>query len=226
MSGPIVSGTENDDWGGLLIVGAGGHGRVVADAAEASRRWSRIAFLDARYPDLVESGIWPVVASDRELETLVKDGWSCIVGLGQSPLRLEVLDRVESAGLTLATVVHPAAAVSRHAFIGSGTVVCAQAAVNIGARTGRGCIVNTGATVDHDCELSDGVHVAPGAHLAGGVRIGRCSFIGMSAAVKELVVIGNDATVGSGAAVVQDVPDGAMALGVPAQIRARGARKT
>lgn len=205
----------------LLIIGAGGHGRVVADtAARSAAQWSEIAFLDDRYPSLAVAGPWSVVGRFPDLEGLAPRFDACISALGDARLRLDLLERARIAGFQLPVVVHPHAAISPHARIEHGSFVAACAAVNIGSELGPGCIVNTGATVDHDCRLGAGVHICPGAHLAGGVEIGERSWFGIGAVARQGVRIGADVTVGAGAVCLEDVRDGATVSGVPARERA------
>lgn len=204
---------------GLLIIGAGGHGRVVADAAEESGQWKRVAFVDDRYPEIQESGEWRVLGPLASCRRWITDYPDAIVAIGDNRTRLSRLRRLADVGYRLPVVVHPMAYVGRRALVGSGSVLMAQAAVNVGARVGDACIVNTGAVVEHDCELGDGVHISPGAALAGGVKVGECAWVGIGASVKQEVRIGVDAIVAAGAAVVRDVADGRTAVGIPARLR-------
>lgn len=198
----------------LAILGAGGHGRVVADCAEALG-WDRIDFFDDGAG--ASSGPWPVVGRIADFHDRADDYDAVIVGIGAGRVRLALHRELVTRGATVATLIHPAATVSRHARLGAGTVVFAGAVVNVGAVIGEACIVNTGAGVDHDCQLSDGVHVSPGAHLGGGVSIGECSWIGIGAALRHGVQIGRDVQVGAGAAVVSAVQDELVVAGVPAR---------
>jgi sugar O-acyltransferase (sialic acid O-acetyltransferase NeuD family) len=200
----------------LLVIGAGGHGKVVADAALLAG-WSSVAFADDRLGQLGSPLGLAVVSTLHRIEGQAGKHCAAIVAVGDAQLRLELLRRCRAAGFELATVIHPRAAVSTFAELGAGCVILAQAAVNAGARLGMGCIVNTGATVDHDCVLGDGVHVCPGAHLGGDVRAADRAWIGIGAAVRHGISIGRDVTIGAGAAVVADAPDGATLLGVPAK---------
>ena len=204
---------------GLLIVGAGGHGRVVADAAEESGKWSRVAFVDDRYPAIQESGEWPVLGPIANCRCWIGEYPDAVVAIGDNRLRLSQLRRLSQVGYRLPSVVHPTAYAGRRVELGAGSVLMAQAVVNAGARVGDACIVNTAAVIEHDCELADGVHVSPGAALAGGVRVGECSWIGIGASVIQEVRIGADAIVAAGAAVVRDVADGRTAVGIPARLR-------
>ncbi|MBX3575926.1 MAG: acetyltransferase [Rhizobiaceae bacterium] len=204
--------------GRLLIVGAGGHGRVVADAAlEAG--FADIAFLDDSVAANPTSGPFAVIGPLADIERLAGAWPSAIAAVGNNARRLELLARLRGAGYATPLVRHPAAALSRHATVGAGVFVAAGAVVNIGARLGDAVIVNTGATIDHDCVLADGVHVSPGAHLGGTVKVGPRSWIGVGTAVRHGLTIGSDAIVGAGAAVVSDVADDITVVGVPARRR-------
>lgn len=201
----------------LLILGAGGHGRVVADSAAAQGKWDRIAFCDDRYPSM-DGPEWPVIgdstaffrqAEDEQLERFI--------AIGDARTRLAAVDRLRAMGCASPTIIHPRAVVSPFARVGAGTVVIAGAVVNIGASIGPACIINTGATVDHDCALEDGVHVCPGAHLAGNVTVGQGTWIGIGSAIRQGISIGSWCMVGAGAAVVADVSDDTVVVGVPAR---------
>lgn len=201
----------------LLIVGAGGHGRVVADCAAVCGTWSEIAFTDARHPALDQSGEWPVIGTDAATAELVA-GWDdVLVAIGDNRTRQEWLTGLRESGANLPVLVHPSAAVSPRAGLEPGSVVFSLAAVNTGARAGLGCIINTGAIVDHDCTLGDAVHVAPGARLAGGVRVGDRAWIGMGASIGQYRNVGAECIVGAGAVVIRDAAAGETLVGVPAR---------
>jgi sugar O-acyltransferase (sialic acid O-acetyltransferase NeuD family) len=202
----------------LLVIGAGGHGRVVADAATTMGSWKTICFVDDRAEGASVPG-FEIVGTTADLAHLAKSCAGAVVGLGDAQSRLRLLERCAELGFELPMVVHRSAAVSARASIGAGSVVFAQAAVNPGAILARGCIVNTGATVDHDCQLEEGVHACPGVHLAGNVRVGARTWIGIGACVKQGVRIGSDVVIGAGAAVVSDVESGLTVIGVPARAR-------
>ncbi|WP_421932532.1 acetyltransferase [Phenylobacterium sp.] len=131
--------------------------------------------------------------------------------------RKALSEAVLARGGTVATVIHPAATVSASATIGAGTVVSAGVVVQMDAQVGRYCSLNTACTVDHDNVLADGVNIAPGAHLAGGVQVGEGAFIGIGATIKGWLRIGARATVGAGAVVLKEVPDGVTVVGNPAR---------
>lgn len=211
--------------GRLAILGAGGHGRSVADVAEACG-W-RVSLYDDAWPALQASGPWRVVGNNERLDRDRAAFDGVAVAFGDCARRLQAHRRLQAQGVALPTLVHPTAWVSPHATLGPGCIVMAGAAVNVGTSLGEACLINTGATVDHDCHLAAGVHVSPGAHLAGGVQVDEMAWVGMAAALKEGVRVRRAATVGAGAVVLGDVEAGACVVGCPARPMpcARGAAR-
>lgn len=203
----------------LALLGASGHGKVVADAALASG-WDAVEFYDDAWPQRERNGPWPVVGDSAALVARLAQYDGVLVSIGDCAIRWEKQQALQAAGARIATVVHPAATVSRHATLGAGTVVMAGAVVNIDAEVGAGGIINTGATVDHDCRLGNAVHICPGAHLSGNVRVGFCSWVGVGAAVKQGALIGDHVIVGAGAVVVAPVADRRTVVGNPARLLA------
>lgn len=200
----------------LAILGASGHGKVVADAAEAAG-WEAITFFDDAWPGLKANGPWPVEGDSTALAGRAVAFAGVAVAIGDNRTRLEKARELKGKGASLPAIVHPRACVSPRARLGQAAVVFAGAVVNIDAAIGFASIINTGATVDHDCLLGEGVHVSPGAHLAGGVTLGEGVWVGIGASVKQGVRIGAGAIVGAGAVVIADVEAGATVAGVPAQ---------
>ena len=209
---------------GLLIAGAGGHGRVVAEAAEASGGWSTIAFIDDGFAKSTIVDDWPVLGRLEDAGDFSGDFEQIVVAIGNNQYRLNWLRRYANSRLTLASVIHPRAVISPRATIGAGTVVFAGAVINTGAALGSGCIINTGAVVDHDCTLGEAVHISPGANLAGEVSVGNCSWVGIGASIRHQIRLGSNVVVGAGAAVVNNFDDNLTLIGVPARsIKAREA---
>ena len=204
----------------LLILGAGGHGKVAAETALASNLFSSIAFLD----DYASSPLlgWPIIGPlEMALNPDLKHRYSfAFVAFGDPVIRLNWINILFNLGYLLPTLVHPNAHVSSTATIGAASIVMAQASVQTNTTIGRGAILNTSCSVDHDCVLSDGVHICPGAHLAGGVRVESRTCIGIGASVIPQVFIGSDVTVGAGSAVIANIPDSVTAVGVPARFLA------
>lgn len=199
----------------LAILGAGGHARVVADAAEACG-WSEISLFDDAWPD-VPQGPWPLLGVGSDLDAHFAHYDGVVVAIGANAVRLDKQRRLAGLGAKITSIIHPAATVSRHALLGPGSVVFAGAVINPCVQIGDAAVINTAATIDHDCRLGHGVHISPGANIAGGVNIGDGSWIGIGASVRELVSIGARAIVGAGCAVIATVPDDLTVIGVPAQ---------
>jgi len=201
----------------LAILGASGHGKVVADTAECCG-WKTIEFFDDAWPVLQHNGAWSVVGDTEVLLERIKQFDGVLVAIGNNRIRHAKLLELQAAGVRLCSLIHPAATISRYVALGEGSVVFAGAVVNVDARIGLGAILNTGCSIDHDCELGAAVHVSPGARLAGGVTVGNLSWIGIGASVRQLVRIGAGVMVGAGAAVMADVADELTVVGVPARI--------
>ena len=202
--------------GRLLILGCGGHGRVVADAA-ANCGYEDIAFLDDAYGTsarLPSSLLGPTAL----LADLVDEWPSAIVGVGNNAIRQALFQRLQTAGYKTPPVIHPSAVVSRNVRIGAGVFIAPGAVVNTGTQIADAAIVNTGARIDHDCIIGAASHIAPGATLSGGVTLGQRVWLGTGCSVKQGVMIGEDALVGVGAAVVGNLAGYAAYVGVPARV--------
>jgi sugar O-acyltransferase (sialic acid O-acetyltransferase NeuD family) len=202
--------------GRLAIVGASGHGKVVADTA-LECGWQDLAFFDDSAHPRDRFGEWPILGPTAALLASLSEYVGVVVAIGHNRTRISKARELSAAGANMVTLVHPRAYVARDVRLGAGTVVFAGATVQPGATVGVGVIVNTGATVDHDCVLADGVHICPGAHLAGGVSVGECAWLGIGCVVRQCISIGADVVVGGAAAVMMPVPDGITVVGVPAR---------
>ena len=208
---------------GLLILGAGGQSKVVAETALASGVASNIAFLDDRCTGLdacLPVLGWPVIGPlTLSLHSSTSSSFdSAVVAIGHAATRLFWIQQLQDAGYHLPVLIHPTAWVSPSAQLGPASVVFAQVAVQSQASIGVGAILNNGCSVDHDVQIADGVHICPGARLAGEVKVGARSWIGIGASVIQQVRIGSDVTVGAGAAVICDLPSSVTAVGVPARV--------
>lgn len=201
----------------LAVLGASGHGKVVADAAEQAG-WKVVVFFDDAWPDIHGNGPWPVEGGSAELLARISEFDGVVVAIGDNRIRRQKQEQLVELGAKLVSIVHPAAHVSRYALIKAGSVVFANAVVNACATVGEGSIINTGAVIEHDCLLDAFVHISPNAVLAGGVQVGAGSWVGASASVRQLVEVGKLSVVGMGAVVTRDVPDGTTVIGSPARV--------
>ena len=205
----------------LVIWGASGHAKVVADIVRLQRHHEIVGFLDDH--DAAAAGrefCGARVLGGRDvLPGLRKQGVSHLLfGFGDGKARLEHTEHVRELGFTLATAVHPRAIVAGDVTVGPGSIVAAGAVVGPGSTLGENVIVNTLAGVDHDCVVRDGAHVCPGARLGGWVDVGEGAWIGIGATVRDRARIGRGTLIGAGAVVLHDVPERVVAYGVPAQI--------
>lgn len=193
-----------------VIIGAGGHGMVVAETIE-SMGGEVVCFWDDDQSKKSCNG-YPVTQFEQE----ATDDVNVVIGIGNNEIRYRFADKGFKHDLA---IIHPAALISRSSKIASGTMVMPGAIVNAMASIGRHCILNTNCSVDHECVIGDFVHIAPAATLAGNVEVGEGTLIGMGAAILPYVKIGKWCKIGAGAVVVKDVPDGRTVMGVPAKIR-------
>ena len=200
----------------LAILGASGHGKVLADIA-LLQGWDEVIFFDDAWPEKQAVSRWPIAGDGAALLRRAGDFDGVAIGIGHCATRLEKHPLLAKAGFVLPVLQHPTAIVSTYAQLGAGSVLMAGSVVNVDAQIGTACIINTGATVDHDCVLADGVHIAPGAHVSGGVTIGAGAWVGVGACVRQGLYIGAGAMVGAGAVVLRDVPAGATVVGNPAR---------
>ncbi len=200
----------------LAVIGAGGHGKVVADTASLLG-WSEILFFDAAWPQKVVVGPWQIVGTPESLFNRAAEFDGAIVAIGDNQTRLKIFADSKNSSLDLITLKHPKSVVSSIATVGPGSVVFAGVIINVGTVLGKCVIVNTGAIVDHDCVLENGVHIAPGARLSGNVHVGPGTWVGVGACVKQGIKIGANVTVGAGAVVISNIADGLTVFGNPAR---------
>ncbi|MDY3869587.1 MAG: acetyltransferase [Pyramidobacter sp.] len=197
----------------LVIIGASGHGKVIADIAERLG-YDRIVFLDDNTA-LTECGKHRVVGTVRAAALHAKSDF--IVAIGSAEIRKKIQNWLCGHKLRVVTLIHPNALVASDVSVGEGTVIMAGAVVNPGTSIGSGCIVNTGATVDHDNVIGDYAHISVGSHLAGTVRVGAQTWIGAGAVVINNISICALCTIGAGAVVVSDIKEPGTYIGVPAK---------
>lgn len=193
----------------LAIIGASGHGKVIADIA-VKNGYEEIVFLDDN-PELKECAGFPVVGTSEDVAKY--PDYDIIVAIGNASIRKKMQQKVGEDRLT--TLIHPQSVISRRVTIGKGTVVMAGAIINSDTNIGEGCIINTGASVDHDCNIGDFVHVSVGAHVAGTVIIGNGTWIGAGATVSNNIEICEVCMIGAGALVIKNIKENGTYIGVP-----------
>lgn len=201
----------------LAVLGASGHGKVVADTAQACG-WKQVDFFDDAWPTRQQNGHWEIIGDSALLLTRLDDYDGVFIAIGNNRIRYGKLSELKSVGAKIVSLIHPHAVISQYASIGIGSLVLAGVVVNVDAVIGRGVILNTGCSVDHDCVIHDGVHICPGARLAGGIEVGKLSWVGIGSSVRQSLRIGTEVVIGAGAAVVTDIADALTVVGVPARV--------
>lgn len=191
----------------LVIIGASGHGKVIADIA-VRNGYEEIVFLDDN-ESIKECAGFKVVGKTSDASTISGDK---IIAIGDAKIREKLMHIVKTISL-----IHPNAVISRRVEIGEGTVVMAGAVINSDVHIGKGCIINTGASIDHDCSLDDYVHISVGAHVAGTCSIGKSTWIGAGAIVSNNVNVCAKCMIGAGAVVVKNINNAGTYIGVPAE---------
>jgi acetyltransferase EpsM len=207
---------------GVIIWGASGHAKVVADAIRSSREHELVGFIDDLHPEREGAQFFGGrILGGREalLRARSRGVNNVVFGFGDCAARLRLAAWATTHGLQFPTIIHPAAVVSSSARIGGGTYIAAGAIVAADASLGEHVIVNTAASIDHDCVVADGAHICPGVRLAGGVHVGRTAWVGIGSVVRENLRIGEGAMLGAGSVVVSDIAAWCLAYGAPARIR-------
>jgi len=205
----------------ILIIGAGGHGQVVADILHCMRLSNPevclIGYLDDN-PDSHGNIILGVrvLGPPAALRQIAHD--AVIVAIGDNQVRSRYFDDLRQAGETLAIARHPQSIIASDVKIGCGSMICAGAIVNTGACIGENVILNTGCSVDHHSRIGKHAHIAPGAHLGGEVNVGDGTLVGLGSSIIPRCSVGAWSIVGAGAVVHRDIPDSATAIGVPAKV--------
>lgn len=180
----------------LYILGAGGHGKVVADAAKKMKKWEEIYFLDDK------------LVGQKLLGVLVKDKIT-------NCKRKSLLIKLEEKKCKIATIIHPFSSIGEEVKIGEGTVVFSGVVIKTSTIIGRGCILNTSCFVEHDSKLKNYVHLSPGVNLAGNVNVGECTWIGVGATVVNNTKITTNCTIGAHSLVLKDILQQGIYFGNP-----------
>lgn len=196
----------------ITIIGASGHGRVVADIARLNG-YDDISFLDDN-SELKNCGRYKVVGSSQVISDIDSD---FVVGIGNADIRNQILSKLEQLNKSIVSLIHPNAVVGEDVSIDVGTVVMAGAVINPGTRIGKGVIINTCSSVDHDCVIEDYVHVAVGAHICGTVTVGKSTWVGAGSTISNNINVCSYCMIGAGAVVISDIFEPGTYLGLPAK---------
>ncbi|WDC84201.1 acetyltransferase [Caloramator sp. mosi_1] len=201
--------------GNLIIIGASGHGKVVADIASKMGNWNDILFLDDNESTKECLG-FRVVGKISEAYKY-KEVADFFIAIGKNEVREKIQENLIYEGFNIVSLIHPNAVIGTDVKIGVGTVVMAGAVINSSTKIGKGCIINTNSSVDHDNIIGDYVHISPGANLAGTVTIGKGSWIGIGSSIINNINVISSCKIGAGAVVVNDISEPGTYVGVPAR---------
>ncbi len=212
----------------VLIIGAGGHGQVVANVLlamqAAGHAVAPIGYVDddARAHGDLRLGL-PVLGRQADLPHIAHD--AVIVGVGDNRVRRDLFAALVAAGERLFTAIHPTAIISAGATLGRGSIVCALANVGTLVQVGDNVVVNSLALLGHHTTAADHVHIGPGAHLGGEIVVGEGVLVGMGANVMSRCNLGAWSSVGAGALVTKAVAPGTVVVGVPARLMGDGPKE-
>jgi len=204
----------------VLILGAGGHGRVVLDILLQAGQHEVVGFLDNN-PDIHGRRIdgLPVLGAIDDLPSLARQHnvTGVVIAIGDNGVRRGLARRVDAAGLELLNAIHPSATLARNATLGRNVVVAAGVVVCAHCQIGDSVILNTGCLVDYQTMIGEGSHICPGVRIAGRVKVEPGVFVGIGATVIPRITLGCESIIGAGAVVIEDVPPLATVVGVPAR---------
>ena len=194
----------------IVIIGASGHGKVVADILNG---YKEIIFLDDdETKDII--GKYLVAGRSKDIDNY-KDECDCIIAIGNNTIREKIYNKLSKLGINQITLIHPTAVIDKTVVIEEGTVVMANAVLNADVKIGKGCIINTAATIDHDCTINDFVHISPGVKIAGTVDIGKRTWIGIGSSIINNLTICDDCIIGAGSTVIKDIKEEGTYTGSP-----------
>lgn len=199
----------------LLIIGASGHGKVVADIAIKMNKWGNISFLDD--DNSVKTCMGFEVIGKTADAIRYKEEADFFIAIGNNAMREKVQEKLMNSRLSMVTLIHPSAVIGTDVELGIGSIIMAGVVINSSTRIGKGCIINTSCCIDHDNAIGEYVHISPGANLAGTVKVGKSSWIGVGSVVSNNVNICDETTIGAGAVVLDDIYSGGVYVGIPAR---------
>lgn len=199
----------------IYIIGAGGHGHVVADIAKQNG-YTEILFIDDRSDALKN---YRIVGSTSNIDEIHQEDPESdfFVAIGNNQVREQFFNLLRSKNIKQPILIHPTAVIDSTVMIKEGTAIMANAVINANTVIGNGCIINTAATIDHDCMLGNFVHISPGVHVAGTVRIGDKTWVGIGSSIINNINICSEVIIGGGTTVIDNISNSGKYVGTPAR---------
>lgn len=197
----------------IVIIGASGHGKVVANIAKLNE-YEEILFIDDD-TSKINCGDYLVIGTSNKIDELIAQDYGFIVSIGNNEIRKKIYELLLIKNARLVTLIHPSAVIDESVSIGDGTVIMANVVINSNTVIGNACIVNTASSVDHDCIIKDYVHISPGVNIAGTVTIGYCTWIGIGTEISNNIEITDNSIIGAGSVVIKDILNEGTYVGAP-----------
>lgn len=201
----------------LIIFGASGHGRFIAEIALLNG-YKKIVFADDAWPSKKDIGGFKVESNILDATKNRSKNHSYFIAIGDNHIRKELFNALTEQDLHVAKIIHPSAIVSDSSEINAGSVVMPGAVINSNVMIGKGCIINSNATIEHDCVIGDFSHISPNASLAGSVIIGQKTWVGINSCIINDIKIGNSVIIGAGSVVIRNIDDNQKVAGNPVTV--------
>lgn len=198
----------------IYIIGAGGHGKVVADIAKKNK-YHKIFFLDDNIKGNI--GEYQIIGTSDEIHRLNKEHKNVcfFIAIGDNEIRNAIYLKLKKMGVTIPYLIHPSAVIDETVIIDEGSVIMANVVINANSKIGKGCIINTASSIDHDTTILDFVHVSPGSHLACCVTVGANSWLGIGCNIINNINISNNVILGAGTTLLKDIENPGKYVGLP-----------
>ncbi|WNF35313.1 acetyltransferase [Bacillaceae bacterium IKA-2] len=207
----------------IVMIGQGGHSKVVEDIVFANNEHQIVGYLDDKYEDVTINNqtYYGPISFAHEIINSFKD-IQFVIAIGNNLIRKKIVNQLNFSDKSYATLIHPSAVISSRSIIGHGTVIMASAVINVDARIGDHSIINTNAVVEHDNWIGDFVHISPNATLTGSIHIADGVHVGAGVTIIPNLTIGEWSVIGGGATVINHLPPNCTAVGVPAKVIVTG----
>ena len=200
----------------LIIIGAGGHGKVCAEIAMNMNSWDEICFLDDSYPNKKKCLNFNIVGTIKEILSFKESDF--FVAIGNNEVRGELINYLLNEEISVATLIHPAAYISKYSSIGVGTSIHQFAVINTDTKIGVGCIINTSSVIEHENLINNFVHISPNVSLGGQVQVGSLSWIGIGTTIINNIDVGSGVIIGANSTVIKNILKKGKYVGTPVKI--------